>query len=101
MTTKQIRDELLRRILGSKRREDEMTDQFNDGGRAFPGAAQHETTVDIHEGMTLRDWFAGMALASVYVDNPTDCERCAEHAYQLADAMLYERTLTDEERRNR
>lgn len=30
----------------------------NDGGPAFPGLCQHETRVDIHEGLSLRDYFA-------------------------------------------
>lgn len=81
-----------------------MTDQRNHGNEAaFPTIEAFHPQMGIQSspGMSLRDWFAGMALASVYVDNQVDCERCAEYAYQLADAMLHERSLTDEERRNR
>jgi hypothetical protein len=38
--------------------------------------------------MTLRDWFAGQALAS---DINADATRAAEIAYKIADAMLVER----------
>ena len=43
------------------------------------------------EGMTLRDWFAGQALASDWAGDysPTGA---AEQAYRYADAMLAERT---------
>lgn len=60
-----------------------------DGGPAFP--CPHESAPN--EGMSLRDWFAGMALsgwiASVTV--PPDANRAAEACYQYADAMLAER----------
>ncbi|KAK54034.1 hypothetical protein [Bordetella bronchiseptica] len=39
---------------------------INDGGPAFPGPDQTECTVDIHEGMTLRDYFAAKADVSIY-----------------------------------
>lgn len=45
-----------------------MTDQHKDGGPAFPTGltAGHYS----QEGMTLRDWFAGQALASIAHENP-------------------------------
>ena len=68
------------------------------GGPAFPGPAQHEQTVDINEGMTLRDYFAAKAIQTAWrgwldgyyeSDEPnTDIAKCA---YQIADAMLKER----------
>ena len=39
-------------------------------------------------GMTLRDWFAGQALATCHPDSP---QKLAWWAYQIADAMLAER----------
>lgn len=62
-------------------------------------------------GMTLRDWFAGQALAgqlaSVNADDAAEFKRqgdewtrrmFAEHAYSLADAMLAARTQSKEGR---
>ncbi len=62
--------------------------QEHDGGSAYPQA-----TGTYWSGMTLRDWFAGHALAGI-ADN-TDDDRYLAHiaksAYALADAMLDER----------
>jgi len=57
---------------------------INDGGPAFPRHAY-----DGHDGMTLRDWFAGQALAGLTADPdmPT-FHKCAEIAYACADEML-------------
>ena len=40
---------------------------------------------------TLRDWFAGQALANNYTQHFIDAEAVAEWAYAIADAMLAER----------
>lgn len=63
---------------------------MNDGGAAFP-LAYHA------EGMSLRDWFAGQALAGIIatasakeVNLPTD-EEASQWSYAYADAMLAER----------
>lgn len=62
----------------------------NDGGPAFP-----QTPPDVGRGMSLRDYFAGHALHSVYFDGQkSDVEEAAEMArlaYLLADALLKER----------
>jgi hypothetical protein len=54
---------------------------------AFPGAVNH----DAPPGMTLRDWFAGQALAG-YFANPNTPHRnaddCGEYMYRTADDML-------------
>ena len=60
---------------------------------AFPGPCQSETSADIHEGMTLRDYFAAKALQAIIGHpgmQPDDCHRvgCSELAYEFADAML-------------
>lgn len=82
----------------------------NDGGPAFPGGLyepQNGGTNDRepwNTGMTIRDWFAGQAIAGVIgaVSNDTEAHiemkktgssagyfaRCA---YAVADAMLAER----------
>jgi len=61
----------------------------NDGGPAFPVAS------DIYNGsglcgMSLRDWFAGQALAGMLSSEhrPDGNKLKADWAYELADAML-------------
>ncbi len=70
----------------------------NDGGSAFPGLKRttvfHEDGYYRYEnmpvgGMSLRDWFAGQALAGAFrgdsdIHDAYTCRRC----YELADAML-------------
>ena len=59
------------------------------GGPAFPShGAMGEVA---HEGMTLRDYFAAKAMPSI---EPRDIsnEDVAMFAYELADAMLAERS---------
>ena len=64
-------------------------DQISDGGRAFPSnrAAQF--------GMSLRDYFAGQALAGMQIWADYSKGHCnaalVERAYVIADAMLAER----------
>ena len=67
-----------------------MTDNppaFPNTGNRFDGR--------IAEGMTLRDWFAGQALAGLYASETDDTEYEAAYAarrsYVIADAMLAER----------
>ena len=68
----------------------------NNGGPAFPGWAMENTKeASFKEGMALRDWLAGMALARVINvmdkedDQPTSGAReLAQAAYMMADAML-------------
>lgn len=66
-----------------------MTDKPT-GGPAFP-----TNEMDWQDGMTLRDWFAGQALANPRTfpderDFGTPAE-IAQQAYAVADAMLAER----------
>lgn len=62
-----------------------------DGGPAFPRSrAEWE---DSQVGMTLRDWFAGQALAGIIgtlvnVSTSSDLAVVAECCYEYADAML-------------
>ena len=42
-------------------------------------------------GLSIRDWFAGMALQGLmvrYDEHPNNAKLCAEIAYEAADAML-------------
>lgn len=67
--------------------------KIDDGGPAFPGSWHPEmgwSPRDTPEGMSLRDWFAGMALSGILnrkcsVD---DAKWTADDAYKYADAML-------------
>jgi hypothetical protein len=83
--------------------------RLTDGGLAFPQTYQlHEDDpVTVHEGMSLRDWFAGQALAgwgegfhgfayvmTEYATDPPTIESIAATSYRIADAMLKAREAT-------
>ena len=58
------------------------------GGQAFVGWIEEAS------GMSLRDWFAGMALMGIRADTKSrtvTSESVADWAYRDADAMLAER----------
>ena len=62
---------------------------INDGGPAFPRHAY-----DGHDGMTLRDWFAGQALAGLLAKYGTGgAALLAKDCYEHADAMLRAREV--------
>lgn len=62
--------------------------EVDDGGPAFPVVTDLEV---MDPGMSLRDWFAGLALA-VYrpLDGDWTPRELAELAYQQADEMIAE-----------
>jgi hypothetical protein len=82
--------------------------KIDDGGPAFP-QAPNRVVVNAdgtlrpfgYDGLSLRDWFAGQALAGM-IERETIAERlvldtdltkhCAFWAYHFADAMLAART---------
>lgn len=73
-----------------------MNPTTDDGGPAFP-MGMLEGPLRGHgpysqSGMTLRDWFAGMALSGLIHDwcagDPRRADTCAGAAYTFADAML-------------
>ena len=71
-----------------------MSTPINDGGPAFPLINEHTHPTTINNGMTLRDYFAGQALASLLVSpNFTEASTkdIVERAVWFADAMLDER----------
>lgn len=83
--------------------------QRDDGGPAFPVQGQQIGTDtegapilagQLHHGMTLRDWFAGQALAGMLANpnttgpaSPASAlpSAVATFSYAIADAMLAER----------
>jgi hypothetical protein len=75
-----------------------MTEKINDGGPAFPAMKPlHRMTQDgdiqrvasENDGMSLRDWFAGMAIRSATeIVGDDDWKAIAAHCYVAADAML-------------
>jgi hypothetical protein len=76
-----------------------MSKPINDGGPAFPLPPQIETyrlpngAMVEEAGMSLRDWFAGQALAGALQNYTTIKFGCTEKevalgAYRYADAML-------------
>jgi hypothetical protein len=72
---------------------------MKDGGPAFPqhGFDPVAERFTSQGGMTLRDWFAGMAMQA-YINRPEATQvqdrMIAECAYDMADAMLAERSKT-------
>jgi hypothetical protein len=52
---------------------------------AFPGTQEH-----VDPGMTLRDFFAALAMTTILKGND---DYIARRSYELADAMLKERDL--------
>lgn len=72
---------------------------INDGGPAFPMALNETTSSCSPVGMSLRDWFAGMALQGIMANGDwskspnreTFEASYSKYAYDYADAMLAER----------
>jgi len=61
--------------------------------KAFP--SQYNTmTGQTEYGMELRDWVAGMALVTTKSNDPSTI---AKQAYRIADAMLKQREIKDEQ----
>lgn len=74
-----------------------MAETKNDGGQAFPQPLTFDAggiAIAAYPGMSLRDWFAGQALAGLLAADPekTTWSGDAENAYRAADAMLAERS---------
>lgn len=69
--------------------------ESNDGGPAFPSTHPHGR----EEGMTLRDWFAGLAMQTLirpdvtaeYTQEVFRTHKISEAAYKMADLMIQER----------
>ena len=70
--------------------------KINDGGPAFPNTFIDTSKPGIRntivvDGMTLRDWFAGLAMEATPPDFFSDVESVASRAYCIADAMIAQR----------
>jgi hypothetical protein len=72
-----------------------MTDKIDDGGSAFARPMSHDgdgpraDAFPAQDGMSLRDYFAGQALAGLLVnDTDTKIVDTATDAYRIADAMI-------------
>lgn len=77
----------------------------DNGGPAFPGAPKDMWIPSPHggmdrasawgwdpeQGMSLRDWFAGMAMQGMANSVHHCAQVIADRAYEVADAMLEER----------
>jgi hypothetical protein len=69
--------------------------------KAYPIMYKHPTTGLIveHEGMELRDWFAGMAMQSMLstqTDNSVLIDLLAISAYRQADEMIKAREIKND-----
>ena len=72
-----------------------MSEKQNDGGPAFPRQSHTERWNEEKQefeqdaGISLRDWFAGQALAGIMTDpGAPRVHITAKIAYECADAML-------------
>lgn len=71
---------------------DGIRESITDGGPAFPLDRQYHPP---QLGMSLRDWFAGQALTYLAHRkdiNIRDADHIAALSFQMADAMLAQRT---------
>ena len=71
-----------------------MSEQVKDGGAAFPNPGSTDGSLYPELGMSLRDWFAGQALAGLCANvawnglGAAGIKVRAIDAYSIADAML-------------
>jgi len=65
----------------------------DDSSPAFPTDEENDRNGYHYEGMTLRDWFAGQALAGILSTNMAGATYTdiAREAHGYAEAMLFER----------
>jgi hypothetical protein len=69
---------------------------IDNGGPAFPIPYDDRPhAYEAHPGMTLRDWFAGQALAGQLSDGAGvwPAKDCARFSYAFADAMIEARKV--------
>jgi hypothetical protein len=78
-----------------------MTSKKPDGGQAFPqplAVGPNDDAYPAYPGMSLRDWFAGQALAGILAfpgvvngSHDKSAASCVRASYFYADAMIKER----------
>lgn len=71
-----------------------MSGSIKDGGPAFPTDMFGVNVAPEDSGMSLRDWFAGQAMAAFISASKMNGSDTALTAYAFADAMLDEREET-------
>ena len=78
--------------------------KIQDGGCAYPqtmaadeGELHISKDYDMCRGMSLRDYFAGQAVAAAAVDDwdPGNFHLLAKHAYGIADALIAHKIATE------
>ena len=76
--------------MAKAERGENMSDKtIDDGGPAFPMGFHPEGNSADTQGMSLRDWFAGQALA--VLADPASCGEArptARYCYEMADAFI-------------
>ena len=58
---------------------------------AFPGQIYHRDKIESWAGMSLREYYAGMAMQITFANFESTIEHDAELAFKMADAMIAER----------
>lgn len=83
--------------MESNQEANSVGDVINDGGAAFPMQGMHvkfgDGWIPGQCGMSLRDWFAGQALAQPECSGFSKPSEIAEAAYNIADAMIAAREV--------
>lgn len=77
-----------------------MSNPINDGGSISPRLVSTESGVEAQGGLSIRDWFAGMALQGILASGEYGARRMRENfgcnagvmAYMAADEVLSART---------
>ena len=73
-----------------------MNTPQNDGGPAFPTKGTLHGAPYQSDGMSLRDWFAGMAIQALLAGNKKVGGDYCQKAYMVADRMLWVRDQENE-----